>query len=96
MELTDEMVDRIAALAKLSFTAEEREEIRQDLARMIGFVDQLRALDLDGVPPLTHLSDTSGPGRDDIAGVGTPPASALQNAPSVSGPYFTVPKFIQR
>jgi len=96
MDLTDAMVDRIAALAKLSFTAEEREEVRQDLARMIGFVDQLRALDLEGVPPLTHLSEASGAGRDDSAGEATATADALQNAPAVSGPYFTVPKFIQR
>ena len=96
MDLTDAMVDRIAALAKLSFTDGERAEIRQDLARMIGFVDQLRALDLDGVPPLAHLSDAADTVRDDVAAPPTTPASALQNAPAADEPYFTVPKFIQR
>ncbi|NDC77499.1 MAG: Asp-tRNA(Asn)/Glu-tRNA(Gln) amidotransferase subunit GatC [Chitinophagia bacterium] len=96
MEVTREMVEKIADLAKLSFSDEEMEEIRLDLAQMIGFVDQLKALDLDGVPPLTHMTDAVNAWREDRAIPGLPCEEALSNAPSVEGPFMTVPKFIQK
>jgi aspartyl-tRNA(Asn)/glutamyl-tRNA(Gln) amidotransferase subunit C len=96
MEVTRAMVEKIADLAKLSFSDEEMEDIRRDLAQMIGFVDQLKALDLEGVPPLTHMSDAVDAWRDDITGPALPREEALRNAPSVEGPFFTVPRFIQK
>jgi aspartyl-tRNA(Asn)/glutamyl-tRNA(Gln) amidotransferase subunit C len=96
MDVTLEMVEKIADLAKLSFSDEEMEEVRQDLTRMIGFVDQLKAMDLDGVPPLTHMSDAIDARREDLATPALPWEEALSNAPSVEGPFFTVPKFIQK
>lgn len=96
MEVTREMVEKIAGLAKLSFSDEEMEEIRQDLSRMIGFVDQLKAMDLDGVPPLTHMTDAVDAWREDRAAPSLSREEALANAPSVEGPFFTVPKFIRK
>lgn len=96
MEVTRAMVEKIADLAKLSFSEEEMEEIRRDLGRMIEFVDTLKALDLDGVPPLTHMSDAVDAWREDKAGPALPREEALGNAPSVDGPFFTVPRFIQK
>lgn len=96
MEVTRAMVEKIAGLAKLSFSDDEMEEIRRDLARMIGFVDQLKALELDGVPPLTHMTDAMDARRDDLAKPALPREEALSNAPSVEGAFFTVPKFIQK
>lgn len=96
MEVTPALVEKIAGLAKLSFSDEEMEEIRQDLSQMIAFVDQLKALDLSGVPPLTHMADTPNRRRADEPHPSIRQEEALANAPSVQGPYFTVPTFIQK
>jgi len=96
MEVTQILVEKLAGLAKLNFSEEEMEEIRQDLSQMISFVDQLQALDLSGVPPLTHMADTADRRRDDKPLPIALPEEALANAPSVQGPYFTVPTFIHK
>ncbi|HVZ95866.1 MAG TPA: Asp-tRNA(Asn)/Glu-tRNA(Gln) amidotransferase subunit GatC, partial [Chitinophagaceae bacterium] len=40
MEVNDELIDKLAHLARLEFNAEEKEEIKEDLRKMIGFIDK--------------------------------------------------------
>lgn len=96
MEVTPGMVDRIARLARLSFDEAEKEEVRADLERMIGFVDRLRELDLEGVEPLIHPGRSGNAWRVDVAEPSLPPEEALREAPARSGPFFTVPKVIRK
>ena len=53
--ITDKTMDEIEILAKLCLTAEEKEKSRQEMQRMLDYVDRLNALDTKGVEPLTHL-----------------------------------------
>jgi aspartyl-tRNA(Asn)/glutamyl-tRNA(Gln) amidotransferase subunit C len=90
------MVDKLAHLAKLSFTEQEKEEVREDLEKLIAFVDQLRSLDLEGVPPLMHMSDVVNVWREDAVGGSIDRSEGLRNAPDSNGPFFTVPKVIKK
>ena len=90
------MVDKLANLAMLHFEGSEREKIREDLKKMIGFVDKLRELDTTGVEPLLHMSDAVNVLRDDQPQNMLLPEQALENAPGSDGQYFTVPKVIQK
>ena len=96
MQVTDSMVEKIADLAKLSFTEQEKVEIRADLEKLIAFVDQLKTLDLEGVEPMLHMSDAVNVWREDRPGGSAQRADALLNAPESAGPYFTVPKVIKK
>lgn len=96
MEVTEAMIDKLAGLAKLSFDAEEKAEIRTDLEKMIAFVDQLQALELEGVEPLMHLSETENVWREDTVQGSISRREALSNAPAHDGSFFTVPKVIQK
>ena len=49
MEITDKLVSYVAELAHLKLDDAQRAQAAQDLARMIGYVDQLRELDTEGV-----------------------------------------------
>ena len=53
MEVNEALVNKLAHLSRLQFNETEKEEIKNDLQRMIAFVDKLNELDLDGVE---HLS----------------------------------------
>ena len=57
MEINEALLDHIANLSKLSFEGSEKEAIRQDLHRMIAFVDKLSELDTTGVEPLIFMSN---------------------------------------
>lgn len=96
MQVTNSMVDKLAHLAKLYFSETEKEEIREDLQKMIAFVDQLNKLDLDGVEPLTHMSGEVNVWRDDALKGSVSHEEAMQNAPDPADAYFTVPKVIRK
>jgi aspartyl-tRNA(Asn)/glutamyl-tRNA(Gln) amidotransferase subunit C len=96
MQVTDALVDKIANLAKLSFTEKEKEETREDLEKMIGFVDQLNSLDMSAMEPLLHMSLEINVLRDDEVKGSVDREEALKNAPEKAGSFFTVPKVIQK
>jgi aspartyl-tRNA(Asn)/glutamyl-tRNA(Gln) amidotransferase subunit C len=96
MEVTDELIDNLSNLARLEFSATEKEAIRKDLQRMIGFVEKLGELDTAGVEPLLHMSPETNVLRDDIPAGSVNRAAALSNAPATDGTYFKVPKVIRK
>jgi aspartyl-tRNA(Asn)/glutamyl-tRNA(Gln) amidotransferase subunit C len=94
MEVTDEMFDHLAKLARLEFSAEERDEIKSDLQKMISFVERLQKVDTTGVEPLTHMGSAINALREDaISGMITKD-EALKNAPLKDENFFKVPKVI--
>lgn len=99
MEVNDELIDKLANLARLEFNAEEKEEIKEDLRKMIGFIDKLNELDTTGVEPLLHMSDNVNILRDDDNSANCDMAisrsDALKNAPLHDEHFFKVPKVIK-
>lgn len=96
MEVTEQLVDKLANLSRLSFSQAEKMAIREDLSRMIQFVDQLNQVDTTGVEPLMHMSDAFNRLRDDVPQGSISTQRALSQSGGVKGPYFTVPKVIQK
>ena len=96
MEVNDALIDNLSNLARLRFSAGEKEEIRTDLHRMILFVEKLDELETTGVEPLLHMSPETDVLRDDIPGGSVSRAAALSNAPATDGTYFKVPKVIRK
>ncbi len=43
MEITESLIDHLSKLARLSFEGEEKEKIKNDLNRIVGFMDTLNA-----------------------------------------------------
>ncbi len=95
MEVNDELIDKLANLARLEFNAEEKEEIKEDLRKMIGFIDKLNELDTTGVEPLLHMSDNVNILRDDEVEGQVSREDALKNAPLHDEQFFKVPKVIR-
>lgn len=96
MEVNEALIDKLAHLSKLSFSATEKQEIMQDLQKMIGFVDKLNELDLKEVEPLMHMSDEINVLREDEIKGSISREEALQNAPQTDGTFFLVPKVIKK
>lgn len=96
MQVNDALIDKLSRLAMLQFNDAEREEIKSDLEKMIGFVDKLKELDTTGVDPLLHMSAHSDVLREDIPGNMVSREQALKNAPQHDGVYFKVPRAIKK
>jgi len=95
MEVNDELIDKLAHLARLEFNSSEKEEIREDLRKMIAFIDKLNELDTTGVEPLLHMSDNVNILREDEAAGAISREDALKNAPMHDEKFFKVPKVIK-
>lgn len=96
MEVTDALVDKIAKLARLEFHDEEKGDIKEDLRKMITFIDKLNELDTTGVEPLLHMSGNVNLLREDVARVSITREEALKNAPFHDAQFFKVPKVITK
>ena len=96
MQVTDELIEKLARLSMLEFSENEKKEIREDLAKMIAFVEKLNELDTSGIEPLMHMSNEENVLRQDEIGNMLSKEEALQNAPAHNKDYFTVPKVIKK
>lgn len=95
MTIDEKTVDHLAKLAMLEFNADEKNDIIQDLNKMLDFVNKLNEVDTDGVEPLIHMTPGVNQWREDVPKESIPQAEALKNAPNADGYYFKVPKVIE-
>ena len=96
MEVTNELIEKLAHLSRLSFDSREKERIRQDLEKMIGFVDKINELNLGDVTPMVHLPGETNIFREDEVKDVISREDALKNAASHDGVFFKVPKAIKK
>lgn len=96
MEVNNVIIDKIAHLARLEFAENERESIKNDLQKMIQFVEKLNELDTTGVEPLLHLTDNVNILREDVVTGSIDKTTGLKNAPVKDADFFKVPKVIKK
>lgn len=96
MEINDDLVDKLATLARLSFNAAEKESIKADLTNMISFVEKLNEVDTTGVEPLLHITTNNNVMREDEVFHPISREEALKNAALKDDQFFKVPKVIQK
>ncbi len=85
-------VEHIAKLARLTLSEEEKSLYTEQLARIIGYFDELAAVDTTGVEPMSHALPVVNVMRQDK--VETPPGHEilLKTAPDSEKSFFRVPK----
>ncbi len=96
MNVNDELIDKLAHLARLEFNSAEKEEIKNDLQQMIGFIGKLNELDTTGVEPLLHMSENVNILREDEVEGTISREEAFRNAPLHDEQFFKVPKVIRK
>ena len=96
MEITNKLIQDIAALAKLEFDAKSAEQMKADLGKIIGFFDKLSEVDTDGVEPLIYLSEEVSVLRKEGIKAMVSQVEALKNAPEKDSDYFKVPTILKK
>lgn len=95
MSLDHATVRRIAALARIRVEDDEVEGLRNELNGILGWIEQLNAVDVTGIEPLAGASHMALKMREDVVTDGGCPEAILANAPQRAGNYFVVPKVIE-
>ena len=96
MEVNEALIDHIAHLSRLSFAGPQKEAIRQDMQRMIAFVDKLSELDTTGVEPLIFMSEEVNRLRNDEVAQRGSHEEGLRNAPKKDSGHFRNPKVLDK
>jgi aspartyl-tRNA(Asn)/glutamyl-tRNA(Gln) amidotransferase subunit C len=94
--LTIADVERIAALAHLDLTADEKSRFTKQLADILDYAQQLQKVNTEGVPATAHVHTAAGAERDDHPRPSLTPQEAVANAPdaAVEAGLFRVPRVI--
>jgi aspartyl-tRNA(Asn)/glutamyl-tRNA(Gln) amidotransferase subunit C len=89
-------VERIAALAQLELTAEEKQLFTRQLAEILAYAERVQQIDTSGVPATAHIDAHAHVEREDEPRRSLSVAEALANAPEANrdAGLFTVPKVI--
>ena len=89
-------VDKIANLARLELTEEEKASLHSEMENIVGYVDMLSELDLDGIEPTAHAVPLTNVIRADEEGESFPREDMLANAPAtVDDELIKVPQVIE-
>jgi len=95
MSLTREEVQRVAALARLRFSAAEEERLTGQLDAILRYMEKLNRLDTTGVEPFTHAVELVHALREDSVTNHPDAETLLANAPDKEQTFFKVPKIIE-
>jgi aspartyl-tRNA(Asn)/glutamyl-tRNA(Gln) amidotransferase subunit C len=94
MALSEADVRHVALLARLALTDEQVATLTVELDSILGHIDELQRLDLDGVEPTSHAIPMRNSTRKDQVRPGLPRDLALLNAPEAEDGAFVIPRIV--
>jgi aspartyl-tRNA(Asn)/glutamyl-tRNA(Gln) amidotransferase subunit C len=95
MSVDADTVRRIAHLARIAVAEEEVEHLRGELNAILAWVEQLQAVDVTGVGPMTSVAPMQMKMRADEVTDGGKAADIVKNAPLSDDNFFLVPKVVE-
>jgi aspartyl-tRNA(Asn)/glutamyl-tRNA(Gln) amidotransferase subunit C len=95
MSVDAKTVKRVAHLARIALSEEDVPKMQDELNAMLGFVEQLNEVNVDGVEPMTSVMPMVMKKRIDAVTDGEIAAQVVRNAPAAEDDYFMVPKVVE-
>jgi aspartyl-tRNA(Asn)/glutamyl-tRNA(Gln) amidotransferase subunit C len=94
--MTNEEIEKLSKLCRIACSEEEKEILRQNLSKVLGYIDQLKQIETNGIPPCnTVLKDLFSVLREDEVADTLSRETFLANAPQHVGGMVRVPPVIQ-
>ena len=88
-------VKRIGRLARIRVEEGEVEKYQGEINAILGFVEQLNEVNVEGVEPMTSVTPMQLRRREDVVSDGGYPEKVLSNAPERADALYTVPKVVE-
>ena len=95
MALDTKAVAKIARLARIAVTDEEKDHFAREISGILQWVEQLNEVNTDGVPQMTSVAAMTLPRRQDVVTDGNQVEAVVANAPASDYGCFVVPKVIE-
>lgn len=94
MKIDETLVEKVAGLARLSFTEDEKKEFTRQFADIVEFIEQLQEVDTSDIDVIDVHGQKQTQMAEDTLEEGLSQEEALQNAPFKDAEFFLVPKVI--
>ena len=88
-------VKRVAHLARIAVSEDDAERMTGELNAILGFVEQLNEVNVDGIEPMTSVTPMEMRMRQDKVTDGGIAAAVVANAPVTEDNFFVVPKVVE-
>lgn len=95
MSVDADTVRRVAHLARIAVAEDEVEHLRAELNAILAFVEELAAVDVEGVEPMTSVTPMTMKMRNDEVTDGGIAGEIMANAPAREDHFFLVPKVVE-
>lgn len=95
MAIDKDTARRVAHLARIEVAEADLDRVAAELSGILGFMEQLREVDVDGVEPMTSVTPMALPLRVDRVTEGDQRDRILANAPATRQGFFAVPKVVE-
>ena len=95
MDLNAQDLDKLARLARLTLSEQDRKEVLPGLVSVLNWVGELSQAPTNGVTPMAHPHDLALRLRADEPATLPPREALMQNAPQAAAGLFIVPKVVE-
>ena len=95
MSIDTETARKVAKLARIKVEEADLPALAQEFNAILGFVEQLNEVDVEGVEPMTSVTPMRLKRREDIVTDGNIQDKILSNAPDAREGFFAVPKVVE-
>ncbi|MGR3290259.1 MAG: Asp-tRNA(Asn)/Glu-tRNA(Gln) amidotransferase subunit GatC [Paracoccaceae bacterium] len=95
MSIDTKTAAHVAKLARIKVEEKDLPELASEFNAILGFIEQLNEVDVDGVEPMVSVTPMRLKRRQDKVTDGNMPAKVLANAPDVREGFFAVPKVVE-
>jgi aspartyl-tRNA(Asn)/glutamyl-tRNA(Gln) amidotransferase subunit C len=95
MSIDIDTARKVAKLARIKVEDEALPALATEFSNILGFIEQLNEVDVEGVEPMTSVTPQRLYRREDVVADGNQPKAVLQNAPDAREGFFAVPKVVE-
>ncbi len=95
MAIDQSTAARVAKLARIKVDDEALPALADEFNNILGFIEQLAEVDVEGVEPMTSVTPQRLKRRTDVVTDGAQQAAVLTNAPDAREGFFAVPKVVE-
>jgi len=95
MSIDIETARKVAHLARIRVEEADLPALAGEFNAILGFIEQLGEVDVDGVEPMVSVTPMRLKRRDDVVTDGNQQAAVLSNAPDAREGFFAVPKVVE-
>ncbi|NDV02464.1 Asp-tRNA(Asn)/Glu-tRNA(Gln) amidotransferase subunit GatC [Pseudoroseicyclus tamaricis] len=95
MSIDEGTAARVAKLARIQVAPERLPALAEEFSAILGFIEQLNEVDVDGVEPMVSVTPMRLKRREDVVTDGGQQKAVLANAPDAREGFFAVPKVVE-